>query len=71
MVSSMQRLGFTQSSTIEQKKLAVDLGEVIIKWELQRIKEVQELMQEVNVFRIYWVINHLWTSSFLTVCYQQ
>ncbi|MGH0116979.1 UNVERIFIED_CONTAM: hypothetical protein FKN15_024924 [Acipenser sinensis] len=39
MVSAMQRLGFTPSVTIEQRKLAVDLAEVVIKWELQRIKE--------------------------------
>ncbi|XP_053373271.1 transformation/transcription domain-associated protein-like isoform X1 [Mercenaria mercenaria] len=39
MVNSLQRLGFTQSATIEHRKLAVDLAEVIIKWEIQRIKE--------------------------------
>ncbi|XP_055005948.1 LOW QUALITY PROTEIN: transformation/transcription domain-associated protein [Boleophthalmus pectinirostris] len=41
MISAMQRLGFTPSVTIEQRKLAVDLAEVIIKWELQRIKDQQ------------------------------
>uniref|UniRef100_A0A670KJU8 Transformation/transcription domain associated protein n=1 Tax=Podarcis muralis TaxID=64176 RepID=A0A670KJU8_PODMU len=41
MVSAMQRLGFTPSVTIEQRKLAVDLAEVVIKWELQRIKDQQ------------------------------
>lgn len=35
----MQRLGFPPSASIEHKKLAVDLAEVIIKWELHRIKE--------------------------------
>lgn len=44
MISAMQRLGFTPSVTIEQRKLAVDLAEVVIKWELQRIKD-----QQVNV----------------------
>ncbi|XP_036811915.1 transformation/transcription domain-associated protein isoform X3 [Oncorhynchus mykiss] len=39
MISAMQRLGFTPSVTIEQRKLAVDLAEVVIKWELQRIKD--------------------------------
>ncbi|MGH0143484.1 UNVERIFIED_CONTAM: hypothetical protein FKN15_046212 [Acipenser sinensis] len=39
MVSAMQRLGFTPRVTIEQRKLAADLAEVVIKWELQRIKE--------------------------------
>jgi len=28
-------------ATIEQRKLAVDLAEVIIKWEYQRVKEQQ------------------------------
>ncbi|XP_024913092.1 transformation/transcription domain-associated protein [Cynoglossus semilaevis] len=41
MISAMQRLGFTPSVTIEQRKLAVDLAEVVIKWELQRIKDHQ------------------------------
>uniref|UniRef100_A0A7N6ANY8 Transformation/transcription domain-associated protein n=1 Tax=Anabas testudineus TaxID=64144 RepID=A0A7N6ANY8_ANATE len=41
MISAMQRLGFTPSVTIEQRKLAVDLAEVVIKWELQRIKDQQ------------------------------
>ncbi|XP_075234435.1 transcription-associated protein Nipped-A isoform X2 [Lycorma delicatula] len=39
MVNSIQRLGFSASATIEHRKLAVELAEVIIKWELQRIKE--------------------------------
>ena len=39
MISSMQRLGFTQNTTFEHRKLPVDLCEVIIKWELQRIKD--------------------------------
>ncbi|KAK6165821.1 hypothetical protein SNE40_022660 [Patella caerulea] len=41
MVNSLQRLGFSASS-IEYRKLAVDLADVIIKWELQRIKEEQD-----------------------------
>ncbi|EPQ15807.1 Transformation/transcription domain-associated protein [Myotis brandtii] len=41
MVSAMQRLGFTPSVTIEQRRLVVDLAEVVIKWELQRIKDQQ------------------------------
>lgn len=35
----MQRLGFPPNASIEHKKLAVDLAEVIIKWELHRIKQ--------------------------------
>ncbi|XP_064401908.1 transformation/transcription domain-associated protein-like isoform X2 [Halichondria panicea] len=42
MVSSIQRLGLTPNATIEQRKLAVDLAEVIIKWEFQRVRESQE-----------------------------
>ncbi len=39
IVSSIQRLGFTATATIEQKRLAVDLCEIVIKWEMQRVKE--------------------------------
>ncbi len=46
MVSSIQRLGLTTNATIEQRKLAVDLAEVIIKWEFQRVREHQD--QEVR-----------------------
>ncbi|XP_038044323.1 transformation/transcription domain-associated protein-like isoform X2 [Patiria miniata] len=39
MVYSIQRLGSTPNTTLEHRKLVVDLVEVIIKWEVQRIKE--------------------------------
>jgi len=39
VVSSVQRLGFTATATIEQKRLAADLCEVVIKWEAHRAKE--------------------------------
>ncbi|XP_068742186.1 transformation/transcription domain-associated protein-like isoform X1 [Montipora capricornis] len=42
MISAMQRLGFTANASFEHRKLAVDLAEVILKWELQRIKDDQE-----------------------------
>uniref|UniRef100_H2ZTG6 Transformation/transcription domain associated protein n=1 Tax=Latimeria chalumnae TaxID=7897 RepID=H2ZTG6_LATCH len=45
MVSAMQRLGFTPSVTIEQRKLAVDLAEVVTKWELQRIQDQKNFSQ--------------------------
>lgn len=45
MVSSTQRLGFSASATIEYRKLAVELAEVIIKWELQRIKDESETIE--------------------------
>ncbi|KAF5288689.1 hypothetical protein FQR65_LT11954 [Abscondita terminalis] len=40
MVNSIQRLGFSPTATLEHRKLAVELAEVIIKWELHGIKEV-------------------------------
>lgn len=39
MISSMNRLGFAPNGSIDYRKLAVELAEVIIKWELLRIKE--------------------------------
>lgn len=39
MVSSIQRLGFSPTATLEHRKLAVELAEVIIKWEIYGIKE--------------------------------
>nr|XP_006000847.1 PREDICTED: transformation/transcription domain-associated protein [Latimeria chalumnae] len=48
MVSAMQRLGFTPSVTIEQRKLAVDLAEVVTKWELQRIQDQPESDMDPN-----------------------
>ncbi|XP_076072619.1 transformation/transcription domain-associated protein-like isoform X5 [Mytilus galloprovincialis] len=46
MVNSLQRLGFTSSASLEHRKLAVDLAEVIIKWEMQRIKEDVECVEK-------------------------
>ena len=39
IVTSIQRLGFTATSAIEQKRLAVDLCEIVIKWEMQRVRD--------------------------------
>lgn len=39
MINSIQRLGFSATATLEYRKLAVELAEVIIKWEVQRIKD--------------------------------
>ncbi|XP_034936834.1 transformation/transcription domain-associated protein [Chelonus insularis] len=39
MVNSIQRLGFSPTATIDHRRLAVELAEVIIKWELHRIKD--------------------------------
>lgn len=48
MLNAMQRLGFMSSATFEHKKLAVEMAEVIIKWELQRIRD--ENTTEVNYY---------------------
>ena len=37
-------------ATIEHRKMAVDLTEVVIKWELQRVKDDQETT-EVRVHK--------------------
>ena len=50
MVYSIQRLGNTPNATVEHRKLVVDLVEVIIKWEVQRIREDGEPKEEVS----YW-----------------
>nr|CAD7586473.1 unnamed protein product [Timema genevievae] len=42
MVNSIQRMGFSPSAALDHRRLAVDLAEVIIKWELQRIKDEAE-----------------------------
>ncbi|XP_033761645.1 transformation/transcription domain-associated protein-like [Pecten maximus] len=42
MVNSLHKLSFTSSASIEHRKLAVDLAEVVIKWEIQRIKDNQD-----------------------------
>lgn len=47
MVNSIQRLGFSPTGTIEHRKLAVELSEVIVKWELQRIRD-QSDTQDVS-----------------------
>lgn len=58
MVSAMQRLGFTPSVTIEQRRLAVDLSEVVIKWELQRIKD-QQVGLSASAVISHWLLTHL------------
>ena len=39
MVNSITKLGFTGNTSLEHRKLTVDLAEVIMKWESQRVKE--------------------------------
>ncbi|XP_030767739.1 transcription-associated protein 1 [Sitophilus oryzae] len=49
MVSSIQRLGFSPTATLEHRKLAVELAEVIIKWELHGIKDEGSLSESDSV----------------------
>eukprot|EP00026_Physarum_polycephalum_P000015 Phypoly_transcript_00015.p1 GENE.Phypoly_transcript_00015~~Phypoly_transcript_00015.p1 ORF type:complete len:3639 (+),score=586.09 Phypoly_transcript_00015:159-11075(+) len=39
MVNSLARIGLVSNTSFENKKLAVDLAELVIKWENQRIKD--------------------------------
>lgn len=48
IVNSIQRLGFSPTATIEHRRLAVELAEVIVKWELYRIKEEAETTDPNN-----------------------
>lgn len=50
MVGSIQRLGFSPTATLEHRKLAVELAEVIIKWEVYGIKEETETTEVSGVF---------------------
>ncbi|XP_045594313.1 transformation/transcription domain-associated protein isoform X4 [Procambarus clarkii] len=42
ITQAMHRLGFTPTANLDQRRLAVDLAEVCIKWEEQRVKEEVE-----------------------------
>ncbi|XP_050062544.1 transformation/transcription domain-associated protein-like [Aphis gossypii] len=55
MLNTMYKLAFISSATFEQKKLAVEIAEVIIKWELQRIRNennTAENSMEENVIKM-------------------
>lgn len=47
MISSMHRLGFSMNGQLEHRKVAIELAEIIIKWELLRIRD-ESLAEEVN-----------------------
>ncbi|XP_072179557.1 transformation/transcription domain-associated protein-like [Diadema setosum] len=49
MVYSIQRLGNTPNATLEHRKLVVELVEVIIKWEVQRIRDDEGPSDETPV----------------------
>ena len=42
IVQNITRLGFLATATTEQKRLAVDLCEIAIKWEIQRVCEERD-----------------------------
>ncbi|CRK92144.1 CLUMA_CG005737, isoform A [Clunio marinus] len=46
MISSMQRL--ESSNSVDYRKLAIDIAEVIINWELRRIKESTEGEEKIS-----------------------
>ena len=52
MVNAIQRLSFTATSTFEHRKLAVELAEVIIKWDLERIKQSEDHPPEPKKVRL-------------------
>lgn len=49
IVNSIQRIGCTPTATIEHRRLAVELAEVIVKWELYRIKEEAETTESKTI----------------------
>lgn len=50
MVGGMQKLAFSSTTSIDHRRLAVEVAEVIIKWELQRIKDEAEDPDVYNAF---------------------
>ena len=48
IVTSLSRVGFSNNCPIENKKLAIDLVELIINWEKKRLSIQQQLLNEKN-----------------------
>lgn len=46
MINSMQRL--ESSNSVDYRKLSIDIAEVIINWELRRIKETSEVEEKIT-----------------------
>lgn len=57
MINSIHRLGYTTGGTIENRKTAVDLCEVIMRWEWLRQKEVQRLQAQQQTAAIEASVN--------------
>lgn len=49
LVHSIQRLTVNTSPSLDYRKLAVDLCEVMIKWELQRIRNESDTTEVISV----------------------
>lgn len=54
MVAAMQRLGFSATASLEHRRLAVDLAEVALKWDLQRIRDHAPQDHVVSHFADNW-----------------
>lgn len=66
MVAAMQRLGFSATASLEHRRLAVDLAEVALKWDLQRIRDHTPSDSIVSVtFNIFFICMQLMLSKFL------
>lgn len=55
LIHSIQRLTVNTSPSLDYRKLAVDLCEVMIKWELQRIRNESDTTEVNNS-----IILHVW-----------
>ena len=51
----MQRLGFSTNANREQRKLAVDIAEVLIKWEARKMNNDKETNKQG--FFVYYLGN--------------
>lgn len=52
------RIGLVSNTSYENKKLAVDLAELVIKWENQRIKESQQKGDSMFLIKFYILVFH-------------
>ncbi len=46
LIPSFQKVGLSSNSTPENRQLAIDLTEVILRWEAQRLKEIQIMSED-------------------------
>ncbi len=50
MISTFQKLGYTNNTAIDHKQLAIDLTEVILKWEAQRARDIVKREVDAGLF---------------------